>query len=271
MRNRKISDLFRISNRYLRSAHLERDFRDPHVLSGYVVTDYTKSCLVRVASGLKPNSGQRAWRMTGDYGSGKSSFALLLAHLFAGYAASLPSEVRRAIDFQEKGASRPRFLPVLVTCSRQPLGKSILSSIHEALAHAYEHDAKSRLATRVRSLLDSQQDLTDDHLLELLLEVNKRVIADSKAKGLFIVLDELGKFLEFAALHPDRQDVYLLQRLAEAASRSANEPLFMVGILHQGFNVYADLMDQPAQREWEKIAGRIVEIVFNQPVEQIAN
>jgi len=120
-------------------------------------------------------------------------------------------------------------------------------------------------------LLDSQQDLTDDHLLELLLEVNKRVIADSKAKGLFIVLDELGKFLEFAALHPDRQDVYLLQRLAEAASRSANEPLFMVGILHQGFNVYADLMDQPAQREWEKIAGRFEEIVFNQPVEQIAN
>src|SRR6266566_10138973 len=114
MSDKKIAVLFNIENRFLRSAHLERDFQDPAGLSGYVVTDFTRACLGRMADGLKARSGQRAWRMTGDYGSGKSSFALLLAHLFAGYAASLPSEVRRAIDFQEKGASRPRFLPVLV-------------------------------------------------------------------------------------------------------------------------------------------------------------
>src|SRR5229473_137714 len=107
MRDRKILDLFRIKNRFLRSAHLERDFRDPHVLSGYVVTDYTKSCLVRVASGLKPNSGQRAWRMTGDYGSGKSSFALLLAHLFAGHNSILPQQIRNVAKTPHLAASRP--------------------------------------------------------------------------------------------------------------------------------------------------------------------
>jgi hypothetical protein len=88
---------------------------------------------------------------------------------------------------------------------------------------------------------------------------------------LTVIIDELGKFLEFAALHPQRQDVFLLQQLAESASRSGDQPLFIVGLLHQGFNAYADYLNQSAQREWDKVAGRFDEIVFNQPVEQIAH
>ena len=84
MSDKRVAELFHIRTRFLRSAQLERDFQDPTALSGYVVTDFARSCLGRVATGLKPRSGSRAWRMTGDYGSGKSSFALLLAHWFAG-------------------------------------------------------------------------------------------------------------------------------------------------------------------------------------------
>ena len=60
MSEKTIGNLFKIQSRFLRSAHLERDFEDPGVLSGYVVTDFTRSCLKRVASGLKSHSGQRA-------------------------------------------------------------------------------------------------------------------------------------------------------------------------------------------------------------------
>ncbi len=271
MPEKKVSDLFRIRNRFLRSAHLERDFQDPSAFSGYVLTDFARSCLGRMAYGLKPRSGHRAWRVTGDYGSGKSSFALLLAHLFARYASSLPTEIRKAVDYHELGVSRPHFLPVLVTCSRQALATSILQSLHSALVQAYGRGAKSRLALHVQSLIDSKQEPTEDQVFELILTINRRIISDSKGKGLLVILDELGKFLEFAALHPERQDAYLLQRLAEAASRSGDEPLFIVCLLHQGFNAYADVLNQPAQREWEKIAGRFEEIVFNQPMEQVAN
>lgn len=271
MPDNKVSDLFRIRNRFLRSAHLERDFRDPSAFSGYVVTDFAKSCLARVAYGLKARSGQRAWRVTGDYGSGKSSFALLLAHLFAGHSSALSTELRKAIDYHELGVSRPHFMPILVTCSRQALSTTILQSLHSALAQTYERGAKSRLATHVHNLLSAIEPPTEDAVYDLILAVNRQIISDSKGKGILLILDELGKFLEFAALHPERQDIYLLQRLAEAASRSADEPLFLIGLLHQGFNAYADLLNQPAQREWEKIAGRFEEIVFNQPVEQIAN
>ena len=271
MPENKVSDLFRIRNRFLRSAHLERDFQDPSAFSGYVVTDFAKSCLGRVAYGLKAGSGQRAWRVTGDYGSGKSSFALLLAHLFAGNIATFPTELRRAIDYHELGVPRPHFVPILVTCSRQALSTTILQSLNSALVQAYGRGAKSRLVTHVHNLLGSNGEPTENEVYELILEVNRRIISDSKGKGLLLILDELGKFLEFAALHPERQDIYLLQRLAEAASRSGDAPLFVIGLLHQGFNAYADVLNQPAQREWEKIAGRFEEIVFNQPVEQIAN
>jgi len=269
MPSKRISDLFHIRNRFLRSAHLERDFQDPSALSSYVVTDFTRTCLGRMANGLKPRSGQRAWRMTGDYGSGKSSFALLLAHCFAGHAKALPRELRQLVDFD--GVGRQKFLPVLVTCSRQPLGVSILRSLHGALSQIYDRGPRSKIATDVQRLTDLKDGPSEDQVFELILEINSRIISDSKAKGVLLILDELGKFLEFASLYPERRDVFLLHRLAEAASRSGDKPLYIVCLLHQGFNAYASHLNQIAQREWEKVAGRFEEILFNQPIEQIAH
>jgi hypothetical protein len=223
-----------------------------------------------MAHGLNPNSGQRAWRMTGDYGSGKSSFALVLAHLFADSASQLPKELRRHDSALGLASKRPRFVPVLVTCSRQALGTSILKALHQTLSRTLGRNSRSRAAIDIQRLLDQQEQATDDQVFDAIIDANRRIIADSKGKGLLLILDELGKFLEFAALHSDRQDVFLLQRLAEAAARSGKEPLFVVCLLHQGFNAYSDLMNQSAQREWEKIAGRFEEIIFDQPIEQLA-
>ena len=272
MVRKRIGDLFQVRSRFLRSAHLERDFHDPTCLSGYVATNFTRSCLGYVANGLNPRSGQRAWRMTGDYGSGKSSFALLLAHWFAGREKIFPPELRKAVDFRQFGVKRrPHFVPVLATCSRQPLGTSILSSLHQTLTQIYGRGTKKNLVLTIQRLLDEGHEPTDDQIFQLVVEVNSRLIADSKGKGLILILDELGKFLEFAALHPQRQDIFLLQRLAEAASRSGDQPLFVVCLLHQGFNAYSEPLSQSAQREWEKIAGRFEEIVFNQPIDQVAS
>jgi len=122
----KIADAFSVRARYLRSAHIERDFNDPSALNGYVVTPEIQRCLNRMAQGLSDKSGQRAWRITGDYGSGKSSFALLLAHLFAGRDGDLPSQLRRSINFSQIKSNRPQLIPVLITGSREPLGIAIV-------------------------------------------------------------------------------------------------------------------------------------------------
>ncbi|MGE4179920.1 MAG: hypothetical protein AB7J34_08855 [Limisphaerales bacterium] len=271
MGERRIVDVFNIKSRFLRSVQLERDFQDSAALSGYVRTDFVQECCERISDGLRPESGRRAWRVTGDYGSGKSSFALLVANALAGRDNKQAPQIVRAFDFNKLGVARPVYLPVLVTCSRKPLATSILTALHAALASVYKRAAKSNPAAAIEQLLTAKTEPSDEQVVDAILDVNSQVIADGKGHGLLIIVDELGKFLEFAALNSHQQDVFLLQRLAEAASRSGNEPLFVLCLLHQGFNAYADQLNQSAQREWEKVAGRFEEIVFTQPVEQVGH
>jgi hypothetical protein len=133
MHSVQISDLIRVQDRFLRSAHLERDFADPKALNGYVLTPQTKQYIERLATGLRDKSGQRAWRITGDYGSGKSSFALLLAHLLGEQHGRLPEHLRQAINFKKLGVSRPNLLPVLVTGSHEPLAVGLLRALRRDL------------------------------------------------------------------------------------------------------------------------------------------
>src|SRR6185369_4217274 len=263
-----VAELFQIQSRFLRSAHLERDFKDPKALKGYVLTPEGHELLNRLAAGLTVKSGRRAWRITGDFGSGKSSIALVIAHLLSERAGRLPSTIRQAVNFRELGIARPRLLPILITGSREPIAAALLGAIYRELSDLCGRGRRPAVLERLETA--ATVDATDDVVLTLLQEANDYLISSGKASGLLIILDELGKFLEYAALYPEQQDIFLMQRLAEMASRSADTPVFIVGLLHQGFGAYADHLSQTAQREWEKVAGRFDEIVFDQPLEQTA-
>jgi hypothetical protein len=272
MHSVQISDLFRVQDRFLRSAHLERDFADPTALKGYVLTPQTKQYIERLATGLREKSGQRAWRITGDFGSGKSSFALLLAHLFGEQHGRLPEHLRQAINFRKLGVSRPNLLPVLVTGSHEPLAVVLLRALRRDLVATCGRGRPPAIIERIDAQLNESltQPVADQVVVQFLSEACSHVVGTGKGSGVLLLLDELGKFLEYGALHPERQDVFLLQALAEAACRSNRAPLFIVGLLHQGFNAYAEHLSQSAQKEWEKVAGRFDEVVFNQPLEQTA-
>lgn len=264
----RISDLFDIQKRFIRSTHLERDFADHTALRGYVLTPPAQEGFDRLLQGLNPKSGQRAWRITGDYGTGKSSFALALAHLLSD-GDGLPQQVRKCVDFRSLGVKRPNLLPVLVTGTRAPLGEALRMALAKSLEELCRRGKQPQLISKLRvptGQKPGDQDGAEE--IALLLEAGRFVRSSGKADGLVIILDELGKFLEFAALHPDRQDIYLLQMLAEAASRSGDTPIFVVGLLHQGFHAYAEQLVLTTQKEWDKVAGRFEEILFNQPLEQ---
>ena len=211
-----VSDLLNIQHRFLRSTHLSRDFKDPFALEHYILTRQTQLTLGRIAAGLAPNSGQRAWRITGDYGSGKSSFALVLAHLFSWKRSSLPITLKNAIDFDKIGVQPPRLLPVLVTGTRGALSVSLLQALYSAMKDLFGQESEPDILVYLRDCLANNEiDITDAKILGLLQETAAYLVNTGKATGILITLDELGKFLEFSALHPERQDVYLLQQLAE--------------------------------------------------------
>jgi len=255
----------------MRSAHLERDFHDRQALSGYVLTDHSREALTRIACALRPSSGQRAWRITGDFGAGKTSFALLLAHWFAGHNRTFPAALRSQIAYKSITGKIPHALPVLVTGSREPIAQAIARGMIDACGPLYSSGRCPTFLTQLKAIADQELDprLRDEEVIQALAAASERIIADRKGSGLLLIIDELGKFLEYATLHPERQDIYLLQRLAETASRSKDTPVYVVALLHQGFHEYAHSLSEVAQREWEKVAARFEEILFNQPLEQL--
>ena len=132
---------------------------------------------------------------------------------------------------------------------------------------------RGRLGKDLEQLRNRTASLAEDgdagQLLELLDDISDYAVRHGSS-GLLLVLDELGKFLEYASLHPERDDVYVLQRLAEAAARSGDRPLFVIGLLHQGFDAYAEPLPTASRLEWEKVAGRYEEITFDQPLAHVA-
>ena len=222
-----------------------------------------------MAEGLATNSTNRAWRLTGDYGTGKSSFALVLAHLFSGQQNGPLEKLRKSVNIDDFGFENQSLIPILVTGNRSPLGFALQSALRKSLATGNDVSYTKLPSKLQRFAEDEIPGIGDQEIVDALILYSEFIKSESKGSGVLLILDELGKFLEYAAMYPERQDIYLLQQLAEAASRSGETPFFVLGLLHQGFSAYTDRLDTTSKQEWEKVAGRFEEIIFNQPLDQV--
>lgn len=250
-----------ISRRFLRSVNLVRDRQSDSGLEGYVVTASVRQALARLGQGLSGSRNDRAFTLTGPYGSGKSSFALFLFHLLRNRNGSAWNLLRKA-DPQLADEFRAVVWP-----KRFPQGHACLvatastrQSVPELLADAVDsHSGKtSRRVISLSSQLRTARDPRD--ILRLLEEIAKDFRKAGYAGVLFLV-DEFGRVFENARLRPGETDVSVLQDLAEAASRDVETGLALMGILHQGVGDYA-ASDPSLRREFSKIEGRFDPIVF---------
>ncbi len=264
--------LFVISKRYLRSTVLERDWQDKEALEDYVVTPLAAQTASKLAAGLRPTSSLRAWRITGDYGSGKSSFALLIANLFSKRFSELPANIREGVggigEFRHRRQRQQLLLPVLVTGSRSAMSLAILRGLAAALDGG---PLSKRLLKELGEFIERPGQVDDATAIHWINRIRKHVVNKGIAQGIILILDEAGKFLEFAAMQPEQQDVFLLQSLAELASRSGENPIYIITLFHQGISAYTGHLTKSQNREWEKVAGRFEEINWHYPVEQIAS
>lgn len=104
---------------------------------------------------------------------------------------------------------------------------------------------------------------------DIFKELNKQYKQlQRKGKGLVIVLDEFGKFLEYAAKHSPEKELYFLQQLAEWVNDPGMQTM-LITTLHQDFSTYSNALNPSQRYEWDKIKGRFKEHVFNEPVEQL--
>ena len=283
MGNVRLSDIFHITERFQRSVHLERDFYTENALDGYVVTVKARETLTRLITAQESGATSRAWSLTGPYGSGKSAFALFTAKLLGNPEApttqqalnllkrgdtSLHERFMR-INGNRKGVSSG-FCSVLISGERAPITLALLRGLEHGLK-TFGISPSSALQRRIRNLLKTTASGTPPQAYEItaLFESAARSIEKNGGIGLLLVIDELGKFLEYAAQSPAHGDVFVLQTLAELAARSEQTPLFLLTILHQAFEQYANKLAKSQQEEWGKIQGRFEDIAFVEPTEQI--
>ncbi|GAP08692.1 hypothetical protein ATHL_03599 [Anaerolinea thermolimosa] len=260
-----LSEFIRIRSNRLRAVRIEDDLPNAHLLEGYTLTAQALNALERIVDGFVNHA--RAWTLTGPYGSGKSFFGLFLAHLLDqrrhGHAAAWEIISRTspliAEQLQKTLGERGSLLTVAVTGARTTLQECLARGFLQVLeAENFPNDLKQTLESVSHG--DSRTFLNWVKTF-----VSQTAQFREKTSGVLILFDEMGKALEHAASHPQENDVYLLQELAEFASRSNSHLLVFLGILHQSFEGYAALLDRATQREWAKVQGRFEDIPYQEP------
>ena len=237
-----LADVVHIERRFARSARLDADLKGTPPIVGYVLQASTRKALETLtASQIDTQQGAFTW--TGPYGGGKSSTALLVGNLVGG------SRANRQVARELAG---PEFTAAFAKAFSErghPWAVIPITGSRSDLRCAIANTAAKSLGWKRATANDACR--SDASLVALLNKASKA------RSGVFLLIDELGKFLEHAVAHEG--DIQLLQELAEFSSRSEGR-FVVVGILHQAFDQYAGRLSREARQEWAKVQGRFQDI-----------
>lgn len=179
------------------------------------------------------NVGLRSFNLIGSYGTGKSSFLLALEQSLTNVQPHFDTALFKQATFQ--------FFKVIGSY------QSVIDAFAEQLGV-------------------SQSKHRTEHILAELFTLYQSSGTDKPA--LVVVIDEFGKFLEYAAQHKPEKELYFVQQLAEFANNPKHN-IILITSVHQSFETYAYDLNKTLRQEWIKVKGRFKEITFNEPVEQL--
>ncbi len=281
----KLAGSIEVSGRFARSANLERDLARPEPLEGYVLTARGLDVVERIAAAAAQGTAGGAWSLTGPYGSGKSSLALLLDAVFGGRS-KLRSAALGLVDgassdagdlirraHRRHGTLKSGFNRALVTAEREPLTRTVARALHTA---SIRDGSKLAPPPPQNQLLDDSK-LTGarraagagdepDHASLAPSAVVEAACRAARVAPLLLIIDEFGKNLE-AVRDGGDADPYLLQQLAEAGQGSGL-PIFVVTLQHLSFEDCLAGADDGRRREWAKVQGRFEDVAFVDSHEQ---
>jgi hypothetical protein len=203
--------------------------RDVNSHFDYISTRNGEKAFQKITSAFF-EKGRKSFNLIGAYGSGKSAFILALEKVLNKKAAYFINPLNGSIN---------SFDPIFIIGNYS----SFKSVFCDALKLKKDGDIFKEFKT----------------------------ITQKKAKsktGQLIVVDEFGKFLEYAAKESPEEELYFIQQLAEFAN-TPELPILFITTLHQPFEDYALSLDKTQKNEWDKVKGRLTEVSFNEPVEQL--
>ncbi len=217
---------------YSPSINIIRDVDKPFQ---YIPTPNSKSVYDLIINNY--SLGIRSFNIVGSYGTGKSSFIWAFEK-----NVNKKISVFSPLNGYFKNIKRFKYLPIV----------GEYSSFAESFAENIGFPAGSTFSSK-----------------ELLKKFDAFYKSLHKTgTGLLIVADEFGKFLEYASEHNPDQELYFIQLLAEYIN-DVDKNILFITTLHQNFSTYSYGLTNSQQQEWDKVKGRLKEITFNEPVEQL--
>jgi len=199
----------------------------------YLPTANAKEVYDRIAAQFK--SGVHSFSIIGSYGTGKSAFLWAFAKHLNG-----EKEFFTPVNGQFNACKKFKFINII--------GEA--DSLVDAFAKQFDVEAEPKAITTA---------LKKEHKA-----------LEKEGICLVIIVDEFGKFLEYAAKKNPDKELYFVQQIAELANNPKRNILFLTS-LHQNFDAYAVGLSNSQRKEWEKVKGRLKELAFNEPVEQLLN
>jgi hypothetical protein len=220
------------AHRYSQSVNIIRDINRS---LNYIPTPNAKQVFNQLINNY--NLGIHSFNIVGAYGSGKSIFLWALEKNLnekINYFGKLNGQLSEIQSFE--------FVPIIGEY------KSVIASFIKR----FSNNKNLNLET-----------------YDLVKQVDRFYNSLKKSnKGLVIVIDEFGKFLEYASKNNPEEEIYFIQQLAEYVNNTEKNILLII-TLHLDFNAYALGLTKLQRREWDKVKGRLKEITFNEPVEQL--
>lgn len=207
--------------------------RDSEYEFNYIVTSNANYAFTSILNDIF--TGTKAHLIIGAFGSGKSSFLLAFKQTLE----------KSHLHFKEHGKllnSVPNYEFVSI------IGE--YASLEDIFAKRYQL-GKNHTSSEIIKAIDKEYKTLK-----------------KKGIGFAFLIDEFGKFLDYAAKNNPESELYFIQLLAEWVNDANNDTLF-IATLHQDFSSYALGLSKIQKDEWNKIRGRLKDIPFNEPVEQL--
>ena len=205
--------------------------RDSERSFSYIPTPNAKQVVSQIVNDFK--KGIRSFNVVGTYGTGKSSFLLAFEQSILG----------------TKHFFEPNFLANPKVEFIKIIGS--FTSIIDCFSNIFNVSDVQNKHERIFSEIS-----------------NRYFYIENENKVLFILIDEFGKFLEFASKHNPENELYFVQQLAEFCN-NPNHNIVLITTVHQSLESYAYTLTNQQKQEWIKVKGRFREITFNEPVEQL--
>ena len=213
------------------SVNIVRDYNNE---VNYILTANSQRIFSQIVNDYQ--IGIRSFNIIGSYGTGKSAFMLALEQYLKGKKNHFDK-----INGHFKQSYKFEFLNFI----------GEYASIVDTFANYF--------------LID--KDISSSQFIVRKLDAYYQQLADENT-CLTIVVDEFGKFLEYASSHDPERELYFIQQLAEYAN-DPHKNILLITVLHQSFDEYSRKLNRAQRQEWEKVKGRLKEVVFNEPVEQL--